>query len=238
MGKICRFSLKDVKSRLLVFTEREPGTDFHLYLIEDKKIKIVFFFFSIEISEYFPLWFPVLEQQKCLQPFRRQYWLWLTRDKVTNQLENILLPGLPRYEDRQSAQIHCHQLAGRLSLIADGKYHNTSVGRNTWKLLIGSQASLQPNCNKEGFNAVGDSPSHSKARIGIIANQQNDCSSRDSRTGFGIWGLFDVYNSCGNEATHSLDNGNKHIKAMGYILVQWQRTSLTSQILSREAIMK
>ena len=43
----CGFSLKDVKSRLLVFTEREPGTDFHLYLIEDKKIKIVFFFFSI-----------------------------------------------------------------------------------------------------------------------------------------------------------------------------------------------
>ena len=32
---------------LAVFTEREPGTDFHLYLIEDKKIKIVFFFFSI-----------------------------------------------------------------------------------------------------------------------------------------------------------------------------------------------
>ena len=55
MGKICRFSLEDVKSRLLVFTEREPGTDFQLYLIEDKKIKIVFFFFSIEISEYFPL---------------------------------------------------------------------------------------------------------------------------------------------------------------------------------------
>ena len=45
MGKICGFSLKDVKSRLLVFTEKEPGTDFHLYLIEDKKIKIVFFFF-------------------------------------------------------------------------------------------------------------------------------------------------------------------------------------------------
>ena len=45
-------------------------------------------------------------------------------------------------EDRQSAQIHCHQLAGRLSLIADGKYRNTSVGRNTWnsKLLIRSQA--------------------------------------------------------------------------------------------------
>ena len=44
-------------------------------------------------------------------------------------------------------------------------------------------------------------------------------------------------NTCGNEATYSPDNGNKHIKAMGYILVQWQGTQLTSQILSREAIM-
>ena len=239
MGKICGFSLKDVKSRLLVFTEREPGTDFHLYLIEDKKIKIVFFFFNLNFRVH-SITIPSFGATEVLTTltFRRQYWLWLTREKVTDQLENIHLQDLPRYEDRQSAQIHCHQQAGRLSLIADGKYHNTSVGRNTWKLLIGSQASLQPNCNKKGFNAVGDSPSDSKARIGIIANQQNDCSSRDSRTGFGIWGLFDVYNSCGNEATHSLDNGNKHIKAMGYILVQWQRTSLTSQILSREAIMK
>ena len=103
------------------------------------------------------------------------------------------------------------------SLIADGKYRATSLGRNTWKSLIGPQASLQFNCNKEGFNAVGDSPSHSKARIGIIANQQNDCGSCDSRIGFGTG---DDLNTCGNEATHSPDNGNKHIEAMGYILVQ------------------
>ena len=45
------------------------------------------------------------------------------------------------------------------SLIADGQYRATSLGRDatslgrdTWKKLIGSQASLQPNCNKEGFN--------------------------------------------------------------------------------------
>ena len=60
------------------------------------------------------------------------------------------------------------------SLIADGKYRATSLGRNTRKRLIGSRASLQPNCNKEGFNAVGSSPRHSKARIGITANQEND----------------------------------------------------------------
>ena len=106
------------------------------------------------------------------------------------------------------------------SLIADGKYHATSLGRNTWKSLVGSRASLQRNCNKEGFNVVGDSPRQSKARIGITANEQNDCGSCDSRIGFGTGGLHDDANTCGNEATHSPGNGNKHIKAMGYILVQ------------------
>ena len=56
------------------------------------------------------------------------------------------------------------------SLIADGQYRATSLGRNTWKALIGFQASLQSNCNKEGFNAVSNSTDHSKARIGIISN--------------------------------------------------------------------
>ncbi|CAH3140543.1 unnamed protein product, partial [Pocillopora meandrina] len=106
------------------------------------------------------------------------------------------------------------------SLIADGKHRATSLGRNTWKSLIGSRASLQPNCNKEGFNAVGDNLRLSKARIGITANEQNHCGSCDSRIGFGTGGLHDDSNTCGNEATYSPDNGDKHIKAMGYILVQ------------------
>ena len=106
------------------------------------------------------------------------------------------------------------------SLIADGQYRATSLGRNTWKTLIGSQASLQLNCNKEGFNAVGTIGRFAKARIGIVANQENDCNSCDSRIGFGTGGRHDDSNTCGNQATHSPVNGNKHIKAMGYILVQ------------------
>ena len=101
------------------------------------------------------------------------------------------------------------------SLIADGKYRATSLGRNTWKTLIGSRASLQPNCNKEGFNAIGASTTHSKARIGILGNEQNDCNSCDSRIGFGTGGYSDDSNTCGNQP-HS----DQHIKAMGYILVQ------------------
>ena len=103
------------------------------------------------------------------------------------------------------------------SLIADGQYRATSLGRNTWKTLIGSKASLQANCNKEGFNAVGTSYVHSRARIGIISNEQNDCGSCDSRIGFGTGRKN---NTCGNEAIYFPDNGDKHIKAMGYILVQ------------------
>ncbi|KAK2552788.1 putative skeletal organic matrix protein 5 [Acropora cervicornis] len=105
------------------------------------------------------------------------------------------------------------------ALIADGTYRNVSLGRDKWKSLIGPQASLQTNCNKEGFNVVGPS-SGSKARIGIITNNENDCLTCDSRIGYGTGGFLDASNTCGNEATHSPDNGNKHIKAMGYILVQ------------------
>ena len=105
------------------------------------------------------------------------------------------------------------------SLIADGQYHATSLGRNTWKTLIGSEASLQANCNKEGFNAMC-SYSAAKARIGIIGNEDKNCGACDSRIGFGTGGCCDDSNTCGNEAAHSPDNGNKHIRAMGYILVQ------------------
>lgn len=48
---------------------------------------------------------------------------------------------------------------------------------NKWKSLIGPQASVQTNCNKERFNFVGTTKSQSKARIGIIVNQQNNCST-------------------------------------------------------------
>ena len=107
------------------------------------------------------------------------------------------------------------------SLIADGKYRRTSLGRDTWKSLIGSDASLQLNCNKEGFNAVGGDPRHSKARIGILGDNYGDCRTCDSRIGFGTGGYNDNNNSCGNEASVlGPDNGEKHIMAMGYILVQ------------------
>ena len=122
-----------------------------------------------------------------------------------------------------------HQAKSLYSLIADGKYRATTLGRNTWKNLIGSRASLQPNCNKEGFNAIDTTNSDckpglrcSKARIGILGNEDNNCVRPASRIGFGTAGYPDDSNTCGNEAVieHRADNGDQHIKAMGYILVQ------------------
>ena len=96
------------------------------------------------------------------------------------------------------------------SLIADGQHRGTSLGRDMWKTLIGPQASLQPNCNKEGFNVKCFYIYRSKARIGLLGNNENDCKSADSRIGFGTGGTPDDNNSCGNQ----------QIRAMGYILVQ------------------
>ena len=106
------------------------------------------------------------------------------------------------------------------SLIADGNYRNTSLGRNTWKQLIGSQSSLQLNCNKEGFNTlcIGQ-----RMRIGILSNNEDDCITCDSRIGFGADTSVGDSNTCGNVALYGGDNGDKNIRAMGYILVQWQK---------------
>ena len=117
------------------------------------------------------------------------------------------------------------------SLIADGQYRNTSLGRDTWKSLIGSNASLQYNCNKEGFNAYGKDLDKSKVRIGILGNNENDCDLCDSRIGFGTGGEHDNNNACGNEAMYEGDNNDKHIQAMGYILLQWQENTTEENLL-------
>ena len=105
------------------------------------------------------------------------------------------------------------------SLIADGVYRNTSLGRNSWKSLVPG-ASLQDHCNIEGFNTRGLKSAYSRARIGFVGNNENDCKRPDSRIGFGTEGYPDNSNSCGNVAKHRGDNGNKWIKAMGYIFIQ------------------
>ena len=113
--------------------------------------------------------------------------------------------------------VHANSL---YSLIADGKYRPTSLGRNAWKTLIGSQGSLQRKCNIEDFNANCSDPYASRAKIGFVSNNQNACNSCNSRIGFGTAGYSDNSITCGNVAKVSADNGDKFIKTMFGIFVQ------------------
>ena len=129
------------------------------------------------------------------------------------------------------------QASSLYSVIADGQYRDTSLGRDTWKSLIASEASLQKTCYKEGFNALPIFKNYSKARIGIIANERSHCNSCDSRIGFGTGGIGDDSNTCGNEAKHGGDKGDKHIKTIGYILVQWQENQANLQDIESKKIL-
>ena len=69
----------------------------------------------------------------------------------------------------QAISIDIHMEAISLySLIAHGHFRALSVGGMKWKSLIGSQASLQPEFNKKGFNARGSS-SHSEQALAFQA---------------------------------------------------------------------
>ena len=116
-----------------------------------------------------------------------------------------------------------NQIADSLhSLLADGVYQPTTIGRNEWKFLL-ANSSLQYNCNREGFNADGGKRA-AVTRIGIVSNNQELCGSCNSRIRFGSAGERggqNDHNSCGNEAAmYNPDNGEKHIQAFCYILVQ------------------
>ena len=117
------------------------------------------------------------------------------------------------------------QAVSLYSLLADKMYRETKLGKDKWKSLL-SGSSLQPNCDMEGFNVLSPTGSSNAAitRIGIIRNNEGDCDSCNSRIGFGSAGSRggqDDDNSCGNEAiAYYSDNGEKHIKANCYILVQ------------------
>ncbi|XP_028411771.1 uncharacterized protein LOC114534515 [Dendronephthya gigantea] len=110
-------------------------------------------------------------------------------------------------------------------LIADGNYRQTHISRSQWKQLIVA-SSLQHHCNKQGFNVYFD-PSYVRVRLGLAANNQNECNSPDSFIGLGGDGVFPYcgfnqapLNTAGNVGKCGADNGDKNARAMGYILVR------------------
>ena len=110
------------------------------------------------------------------------------------------------------------------NVIADGDFEETYVGKNKWLSLMDGSV-LQQHCNREGFNinTQGYNPSLLKVRIGIIANNQDDCWTCNSCIGFGtlIRGCDDETRktTCGNIGICDY-LGNRNTAAFGYIFVQ------------------
>jgi hypothetical protein len=110
--------------------------------------------------------------------------------------------------------------AGKLSdLFAPGQTRTTTLGRDAWKSLLGSTASLQLNCNQEGTNVFN---ANSRVRLGILGNQEVDCTSPDSRIGIGGAGTVcgTPTESAGNSACFSADNGDAELPAFAWVFVR------------------
>ena len=113
-----------------------------------------------------------------------------------------------------------HTATSLYSVIADGNYHATNVGRAEWMSLI-SNVRLQENCNVEGFNVQCSTSGLQKliTRIGILGNNEDNCDSCDSVLGFGI----KMINWMGTKwkwSSGNLQNAEKEQKTFGYIFVQ------------------
>jgi hypothetical protein len=112
-----------------------------------------------------------------------------------------------------------------LAKFSSDQFQPTNLGRNTWKGLIPG-SSLQPNCNREGFNNYHPA---TRVRLGIISNQENDCNTPDSRIGIGGRGNYcgqPLDLSSGNSARCAPDNGDKDIYGMGALLVRQEPVEL------------
>jgi hypothetical protein len=105
------------------------------------------------------------------------------------------------------------------AILQGGSYTPTSVGRDAWKGLLASP-SLQPECNMEGFNAV---PSNGRSvRIGIMANEQPDCTSVDSFIGLGgtIVSAQVSFPSGNWSGCCGGDQGDRDTRTFGYVMVR------------------
>jgi hypothetical protein len=99
--------------------------------------------------------------------------------------------------------IQIDQAANSLfELFSPNTYVATTVTRAEWQTLV-PMNSLQPNCNQEGFNNApnGMGMGQARVRLGILGNNQNDCTSPDSAIGLGLGGFAcqgNPYMSVGN----------------------------------------
>jgi len=119
-----------------------------------------------------------------------------------------------------------------MQAVMQGGHQTTGKTRAQWKAMMPS-SSLQPYCNVEGFNTLKygggwwDTGYYGvmRQRLGIVANQENNCGSCDSRLGIGGGGSYCGPNSvasyaAGNFAYCSADAGDRSTQAIGYLYVR------------------
>jgi hypothetical protein len=105
------------------------------------------------------------------------------------------------------------------SLIAAGSFESTNVGRAGWLGLMSGSA-LQSGCEREGFNVTCGT---TRARIGIVGDDDAACASCESRLGLGTDGTAGGQsgaNVCGNEARNIGAGGDRSMRSVGYIFVR------------------
>jgi Fibrinogen beta and gamma chains, C-terminal globular domain len=91
----------------------------------------------------------------------------------------------------------------------------TSLSPAAWLSLV-PESALQPNCNAQGTNITPAGAGYARTRIGIVANEQNDCNSTNSRVGIG-GGDVPV---AGNIARWNGSTGERTISAFAYVFVR------------------
>jgi hypothetical protein len=113
-----------------------------------------------------------------------------------------------------------HAASSLASLMSGGSFGATTAGRAAWKSLLAS-ASLQPNCNQEGFNNSPAGAGQARVRIGIVGNEQSSCVTPDSWIGFGGDGACgDADVGSGNIACYGGDAGDRDTRPFGYVMVR------------------
>lgn len=93
-----------------------------------------------------------------------------------------------------------HSATSLYDVFSPGALVTFSMGRSAWLDSVAG-ASLQDNCNLEGFNIANG---YNKVRLGIVGNNENDCESHDSRIGIGAGGCAD----CGCDGMDGPRAGN------------------------------
>jgi hypothetical protein len=105
------------------------------------------------------------------------------------------------------------------SLFAADEYVPVYLGRERWLGAI-PDAHLQENCNREGVNAGVEL---NKVRLGIIANDQDDCFTPESKLGVGSSFSCQSCGSCGGlagPAAGSNDAGCTVVQSFATVLVR------------------